>query len=98
MPGSYHDEEEFKSSFNGKTVLRMLSSLKGYWPRVLAFLLLIAAVAVGDSLFTYTNKRLIDEVIVTRDLSRLPAVALVFGLLIACQAVGVFGFIFFAGF
>ena len=98
MSSRFRDEEEFTSTFNGKTVLRMLAALKNYWPQAMAFLVLIAAVALGDSLFTYTNKRLIDEAVVAHDPSRLPQIALVFGGIMVCQAIGVFGMIFFAGF
>ena len=75
----------------------MLGVLKGYWPRVLAFLLLIAAVAVVDSVLTFLNKRIIDEAIAARDISRLGTIALLFGGLMLGQAVCVFGMIFVAG-
>ncbi len=97
MSGSMHDEEEFTSGFNGKTVLRMLGEVKRYWPRVLAFCGLIAAVAVADGFFTFLNKRLIDEAIAAHDPSRIPPIAAVYGALILLQAVCVFAMVLFAG-
>jgi len=97
VPDPRHDEEEFTTLFNGRTLLRMLRVLKGYWPRVLAFLVLIAAVAVVDSVLTFLNKRIIDEAIAARDLSRLGSIALLFGGLMLGQAICVFAMIFVAG-
>ena len=98
MSDTVRDEEEFTTGFNGKTVLRMLGEVKPYWPRVLAFLLLIAMVAMGDGFFTFLNKRLIDEAIMAHDASKLPRIAMLFALIVLAQAVGVYGFILFAGF
>jgi ATP-binding cassette, subfamily B, bacterial len=92
-----HDEEEFTTGFNGKTVLRMLGEAKPYWPRVLAFVMLIAAVAVGDGIFTFLNKRLIDEAIIARDATKLLPIVSLFGCIVLVQAAGVYGMILFAG-
>ncbi len=97
MSSHFHDEEEFTSTFNGRTLLRMLGEVKKYWPRVLAFLVLISSVALGDAVFTYLNKRIIDEAIVLHDPSRLLSIAGVFVALMLCQSIGVFGMIIFAG-
>ncbi len=97
MPDFIRDEEEFTTGFNGKTVLRMFGEVKKYWRRVAVFCLLVAIVAVGDGFFTFLNKRLIDEAIVTHDVSRIAPIALLFGVIIAGQAAAVFGMIFFAG-
>jgi ATP-binding cassette subfamily B protein len=97
VPDYLHDEEEFTTGFNGKTVLRMFGEVKAYWPRVLAFCCLIAMVSVGDGFFTFLNKRIIDEAIVAHDPTRLVSIALLFGAIILGQAVAVFGMVFFAG-
>jgi ATP-binding cassette subfamily B protein len=97
VPDFIHDEEEFTTGFNGKTVLRMLGEVKRYWPRVLAFLALIAGVAVGDGVSTYLNKRLIDEAIVAHDVTKILPIAALFGVIMLAQAVGVYGMIVFAG-
>jgi ATP-binding cassette, subfamily B, bacterial len=92
-----HDEEEFTTGFNGKTVLRMLGEARPYWPRVLAFVLLIASVAVGDGVSTFLNKRLIDEAITAHDVAKIPPIALLFGCIVLFQAIGVYGMILLAG-
>jgi ATP-binding cassette subfamily B protein len=97
VPDKFRDEEEFTSSFNGRTILRMLGEVKKYWPRVLSFLVLISAVAVMDSVFTYLNKRIIDEAIARHDVSKLIPIGLIFGGIMLAQAVGVFGMILTAG-
>jgi ATP-binding cassette, subfamily B, bacterial len=97
VPDHLHDEEEFTTSFNGKTVLRMFGEVRRYWPRVLAFCCLIALVAVGDGFLTFLNKRIIDEAIIARDPARLTTIAVLFGAIILAQAAAVFGMVFFAG-
>ena len=97
MPEYIQDEEEFTTGFNGKTVLRMFGIAKPYWRRMLAFCALISAVAVGDGVFTYLNKRIIDEAIANHDASRILPIVLLFGAIVLAQAVGVFGMVFFAG-
>ncbi len=97
MSERLREEEEFSSSFNGRTLLRMVGELRRHWPRVLTFLLLIASVAAADSFLTFLNKRIIDEAISRHDPARLAAIAAVFAGVILAQAVSVFGMIFFAG-
>jgi ATP-binding cassette, subfamily B, bacterial len=92
-----HDEEEFTTSFNGRTVLRMLGEAAPYWPRVLAFLVMIACVAVGDGFFTFLNKRLIDEAIMTRSLANVPRIVMLYGCIVLAQAAAVYGMIIMAG-
>jgi ATP-binding cassette, subfamily B, bacterial len=92
-----HDEEEFSTRFNGRTLLRMLGELRAYWPRVLTFLALIAAVAVADSFFTFLTRRIIDEAIAHRDLARLGTLALLYGGIMVGQSLCVFGMILTAG-
>ena len=94
---AFHDEEEFTTRFNGRTVLRMFGEMRRYWPRTLVFLVAIAAVAVADSYNTYLNKRIIDEAIGAHDPSRLGSIALLFGLIMLGQSVAVFGMIAVAG-
>jgi ATP-binding cassette subfamily B protein len=97
VPEILHDDEEFTTKFNGRTVLRMFGELRRYWPRAVAFLVAIAAVAVADSYNTYLNKRIIDEAIAAHDPSRLGSIALLFGLIMLGQSVAVFGMIALAG-
>jgi len=97
LPDYIHDEEEFTTGFNGKTVLRMFGEVRKYWPRVLAFCGLIAMVAFGDGYFTFLNKRIIDEAILAHDPTRLASIVLLWGCIIMAQACAVFGMVFFAG-
>ncbi len=97
MSDFIHDEEVFTTGFNGKTVLRMLGEVKPHWKRMLTFLALVALVAVGDGLFTYQNKRIIDEAILTHDASRLWDIGAAFAAIMLLQAFAVFGMIWFAG-
>ncbi len=91
------DEEVFTTAFSGKTVLRMFGAVRPYWKRMILFLVMVASVAVGDGLFTYLNKRLIDEAITAHDTSKLVTIGTLFGAIIILQACCVFGMIFFAG-
>jgi ATP-binding cassette, subfamily B, bacterial len=92
-----HDEEVFTTGFNGKTVLRMLGAVKPYWKRMVGFLVLVAGVAVGDGVFTFLNKRLIDEAITAHDPSKLVLIGTYYGCIILAQSLCVFGMIFIAG-
>jgi len=97
VPERTRDEEEFATSFNGRTLLRILGEVRRHWPQVAAFLLLIGGVAVGDSYNTYLNKRIIDEAISAHDPSKLASIAVIFGVVMLLQAVGVFGMVLVAG-
>lgn len=91
------EEEEFNSTFNGETVLRILGQVKPHWPWVAGFLLTIALTSGLDSYFTYLSKRIVDEGIGTGNLSVLKAILTQYGALIVFQSVNVFGFIYLAG-
>jgi len=97
VPDLLRDDEEFTSTFNGRIVLRMLGAIAPYWPRVLAFCVLISLVAFGDGLFTFFNRRMIDEAILAHDASKLIPIALLFAGIIAAQAVAVCAMVLFAG-
>jgi ATP-binding cassette subfamily B protein len=97
MSEHQHDEEEFTTGFNGRTVLRMLGEIKRYWPQVLLFLVTIGGVAVGDAFTTYLNKRIIDEAIALHDTSRLLTIGLLFASIMLLQSVAVFAMIMMAG-
>jgi len=92
-----YEEEEFNTSFNGRTVLRIVSQLKPYWVMVIAFLGTVAAVSVLEAYFTYLSKRIIDEGIVARSQEALYGLLTTYGLLLVVQAVFVFGFIYLTG-
>jgi len=92
-----YEEEEFNTSFNGRTVLRIVSQLKPYWVMVIFFLGTVAAVSVLEAYFTYLSKRIIDEGIVARSQEALYGLLTTYGLLLVVQAVFVFGFIYLTG-
>lgn len=90
-------EEEFSTTFNGRTILRILAQLKPHWAWVLGFLAMITAVSVLDSYFTYLNKEIIDRGVATGDISVVGEIMVPYGLLLLAQAVGVFSFIYLTG-
>jgi ATP-binding cassette subfamily B protein len=91
------EEEEFRTEFNGRTVLRILAQARPHWLWVVGFLVAIAAVSALDSYFTFLSKRIVDEGIVAGDKSALTSIALIYGSLIVVSAVAVLGFIYLAG-
>jgi ATP-binding cassette, subfamily B, bacterial len=91
------EEEAFDKSFNGDTLLRILSNLRPHWRSVLGFLIAISLVAFVEAAMTYINALIIDQGIIARDTERLSQLVLIYGLLVVVMAVGVFSFIFLAG-
>ncbi len=91
------EEEEFSTQFNGKTILRILAQAKPHWPWLVGFLVAILLVSSVDSYSTYLSKRMVDEGILAGDRAVLTSIVIIYGALIAVQAVGVFGFVFLAG-
>jgi ATP-binding cassette subfamily B protein len=92
-----YEEEEFTTQVNARTVLRILAQLRPYWLWVLGFVSAAAFVSFTESYFTYLSKRLIDEAIVPRDMSKLLEIGELYGIVIGSQAVIVFGFIYLCG-
>lgn len=97
MSDHYFEEEEFSTSFNGKTLLRILGLTKSHWKWVVGFVIAITYVAALDSYFTFLSKRIIDEGIVAGNQEVLVQIVLTYGVLILFQAAGVFTFIYLAG-
>ena len=96
-PEEYFEEEEFDTSFNGKTFLRILSLVRPHWKSVAGFLLSIMVVSGLDAYFTYLSKRIIDEGIVARDKEALMHLLVIYGIMTILQAVSVFMFILLTG-
>lgn len=90
-------EEEFSTTFNGRTILRILAQLKPHWVWVLGFLVMITLVSGLDSYFTYLNKEIIDRGVAAGDISVVAEIMVPYGLLLLVQAVGVFSFIYLTG-
>lgn len=91
------EEEDFTTSFSGKTLRRMFYQARPHWRWLGGFLLMIAMVALVDSLFTYISKEIIDQGILANDRSALLRWAARYGGLVFAQAFFVFGFIYLAG-
>lgn len=94
---SEFQEEEFSTTFNGRTILRILSQLKPHWVWVVGFLLCVTAVSWLDSYFTYLNKEIIDRGVANNDVQIILDIMTRYGALLLVQAVGVFAFIYLTG-
>lgn len=90
-------EEEFSTTVNSRTVLRILAQLKSHWPWVLGFLVMISGVSWLDSYFTYLNKQIIDEGVAQHNIQVVLDIMLPYAMLLLLQAVGVFAFIYLTG-
>lgn len=91
------EEEEFKSGFNGRTLLRILAQVKPHWKMVLGFVFSVGVVSVLNSTFTYLSKQIIDEGITPGNRDVLLNIGIVYGGLLVVQSTFVFAFIFFTG-
>lgn len=94
MSNQFHEEEEFTTDFNGRTVLRILAQTKPHWKWVAGFLFFAVLVAYMDGYFTFLSKRIIDEGIVARNMASLRQTVITYGMLIFVQSIAVFGFIY----
>ena len=97
MTTEFFEEEEFTTTFNGRTILRILGLAKTHRYWIVGFVACIMLVSVLDSYFTFLSKRIVDEGIVAGNMQALREIVTQYGMLIIVQAVGVFGFIYLAG-
>ncbi len=98
MQDKRFEEEEFTTRFNGKTLLRILSTLKPYWKSVILFIISIAIIAFLDSYFTYLSKQIVDKGVVPGNKQNILHTATVYGGLMVVQAIFVFIMIVTTGF
>ena len=98
MSDTYFDEEEFEQSFDRQTLWRIIKLLRPHWKWTLGFMVSIAMVSLIESVFTFIDKLIIDEGLIAQNPERLAELALLYGGVMLLQAVGVLGFIFWAGF
>jgi len=91
------DEEEFKTQYDGKIILRIISLLKKHWKRTAGFLILISLVSVQDAFFAFINKLIIDDGILAGNTVRLTQLLITYAIMAFFQAAFVFGFINMAG-
>lgn len=94
MSTDYFEEEEFSTSFNGKTFRRILGLTRPHWKMVAGFLVTIMLVSSLDSYFTFLGKRIVDEGIIAQNRQMLVHILSIYGGLIFVQAVMVFIFIY----
>ncbi|NDJ51938.1 MAG: ABC transporter ATP-binding protein [Chloroflexi bacterium] len=94
---STFEEEEFYTSFDGRTFLRLLSLMKPHWPWVAGFLFCITSVSFIEAYLTFLGARLIDEAIIPGNLDALRSIMIQWAVLIVLLSAGVFGFIYLTG-
>ncbi len=98
MSDSYgFEEEEFKTSFNGKTLLRIIGQMKPYKRWVALFLFSIATVSTLNAYFTLLSKRIIDEGITPHNQNALISIITTYAVLLVVQSLFVFTFIYVTG-
>ena len=92
-----YEEEEFKTSFNGRTLLRIMGQVKPHWRWVVAFILCVTVVSFLNSYFTYLSKRIVDEGITPGNRDALISIVGIYAVLILVQSAFVFSFIYLTG-
>jgi ATP-binding cassette subfamily B protein len=91
------EEEEHTSQLTAPTLKRILDLLRPHWRWLAGFLVTIVITAALDALFTYINKLMIDQGIVTRNIPVLLRYATYYGGFQLVQALLVFIFIYLVG-
>ena len=91
------EEDEYTSQITGKTLRRILGLTGPHWRWVVGFWLMITFTSIGDAIFTYLNKNIIDQGIVAQNHQALVRLLTMYGGLILVQSVCVFAFIYLAG-
>ncbi|MBX3086169.1 MAG: ABC transporter ATP-binding protein [Anaerolineae bacterium] len=81
----------------GKTLRRLIGTLRPHWKMVVGFILAITLVSTLDSIFTYLGKVIIDTAIIPRDGAQLTRIMLGYGIVAVTQLSAVFTFIWLCG-
>lgn len=84
------EEEEFTTQFNGRTILRILSTAKPHWRWLVGFLIAISALSIIESYTTFITKRIVDEAILAGDKSALSDLVILYGSLVLVSAISIF--------
>lgn len=90
-------EEEFDTSMNGGTLLRILKLTRPHWYMVAGFVLAIGFVAYVEAYLNYLNMQIIDDAILANNQARLYEIAWEYAGIWFIFAALVFVFIFLAG-
>jgi ATP-binding cassette subfamily B protein len=91
------EEEEYTSQLTTPTFARIIGLVKPHWRWMAGFLAAIVTVAGLDALFTYLNKLMIDQGIVTGKINVVLKYAAYYGGIQLVQGVLVFSFIYLVG-
>lgn len=91
------DEEEFRQSMNGGTLIRIVKELREHWVMVIGFMVFIGAVAFMEAFMTRLNALIIDEGILANNSERLVEILLFYIGMYVFFSFSVFAFIAFAG-
>jgi ATP-binding cassette subfamily B protein len=89
-----YEEEEFHSSFNGGTFLRILKGLRPHWRSVVGFIVFVAGMSILDSYMTFLIAQVIDEGIAQDNTAALVRVAIIWTVVVVSQMFMVAGFIY----
>lgn len=88
------EEEEFTSSFNGRTFLRILGTAKPHWRWLAGFLIAVSVMSIIDSYTTFITKRIVDEAIIPGDKNALIELVLLYVGLTLLGSIMVFAFLY----
>ena len=91
------EEEEFKTQFNGHTLLRILAQLRPHWKWVIGFVSAIGLVSIEEAYFKILGMRIIDDGIVANNKDALYAAVTEYAVLWVFLVIFVFAFIFLCG-
>ncbi len=91
------EEEEFHESMNSNTIVRIFHEVKNHWKWFAGFLIAILLVSLGEAIFTFMNKLLLDEGIIAGNRDRIIEIVTVNGGIILFQSAMVFTFIYLTG-
>ncbi len=92
---SHHfEEEEFTTSFNGGTLLRIIGLLKPHWKQVAIFMVAIGGVSFIEAFNNFLGALIIDEGITAGNEDRLFELITLYGGMTVIMAIGVFVFIY----
>ncbi len=91
------EEEEFHTSLNSSTLLRILGQLRPHWQMALGFIVTVGMVAFTEAFMTRLGAMVIDEAILANNRDRLIDIMAVYAATYVVLAVCVYIFIALAG-
>lgn len=97
MSENSFQEEEFDTSLNGGTLIRILGLTRPHWKSVVGFVTAIGGVAILEAYLNFLNMQLIDDAIIARNTDRLWQIVTIYGFIWIGFAFLVFVFIYLAG-